>query len=210
MPRSVQHENVAFHLYGPAYQPPTDPLLGPIFGYLRETHAYFPQDHFDEVVQSAGWTIGRKGDGYIALWSQRPTQWRSYDPAVVATRGMVQPFDLVAPGGADNVWIVEVARRADAGDFATFVAAVTSAPVEVVRPGGAEGRRVRYVSPSQGEVVYSLQQGLTVGGAAQQIKGHPRLSSPWGEVCHLGRYLELTEGDRRLVIDFDKGAREVS
>lgn len=210
MPRSVQHENVAFHLYGPAYQPPTDPLLGPIFGYLRETHAYFPQDHFDEVVQAAGWTIGRKGDGYIALWSQRPTQWRSYDPAVVATRGMVQPFDLVAPGGADNVWIVEVARRADAGDFATFVAAVTSAPVEVVRPGGAEGRRVRYVSPSQGEVVYSLQQGLTVGGAAQQIKGHPRLSSPWGEVCHLGRYLELTEGDRRLVIDFDKGAREVS
>ncbi len=212
MPRSVQHENVAFHLYGPAYAPPTDPLLGPIFGYLRETHAYFPQDHFDEVVQAAGWTIGRKGDGYIALWSQRPTQWRSYDPAVVATRGLVQPFDLVAPGGADNVWIVEVGRRADAGDFAAFVAAVTSAPVEVVRPGGADGngRRVRYVSPSQGEVVYSLQQGLTVGGTAMQVKGHPRLSSPWGEVCHLGRYLELTEGDRRLVIDFDKGAREVS
>jgi hypothetical protein len=29
-------------------------------------------------------------------------------------------------------------------------------------------------------------------------------------VCHLGRYLELTEGDARLVIDFDKGAREVA
>lgn len=212
MPRSVQHDNVAIHIYGPAYAPPTDPLLGPIFSYLRETHAYFPQDHFDEVVQASGWTIGRKGDGYIALWSQRPTQWRSYDPAVVATRGMVQPFDLVAPGGADNVWIVEVARHADAGDFATFVAAVTSAPVEVVRPGGAEGngRRVRYVSPSQGELVYSVQGGFRVAGAQVQVKGHPRLSSPWGEVCHLGRYLELTEGDARLVIDFDKGAREVA
>lgn len=211
MPRTAQLDNVAIHIYAPAYASPTDPLLGPVFGYLPETHAYFPQDHFDEVVQSGGWTIGRRGDGYIALWSHRPTAWRTYDPAVVATRGLVQPFDLVAEGGADNVWIVEVGRRADAGEFGDFVAAVLGAEVGVTRPGGAGGDRqlARYVSPSQGEMVFSARQGLTVGGQAVPIKDHPRLSSPWGEVCHLGRYLALDEGGASLVIDFDKGAREV-
>ena len=212
MPRTAQHHNVAIHIYAPAYVSPTDPVLGPIFGYEDETHAYFPQDHFDEVVQTGGWTIGRKGDGYVALWSHRPTVWRSYDPAVVATRGMVQPFDLVAEGSAENVWIVEVAQRADAGDFATFVDRIAAAPVEVTRPGGASAdrQRARYVSPSQGELVFSGRDGLTVGGATVPLTEHPRLASPWGEVCHLGKYLALTEGDASLVIDFDKGAREVS
>ena len=208
MPRSVQHHNVAFHLYSPSYEAPDDPLLGPLFGYLHETHAYFPQDHFDEVVQAAGWTIGRKGDGYIALWSERPTVWRTYDPAVVATRGMEQPFDLVAEGSARNAWVVEVARRADAGGFADFVERVTTAEIAMDRstPGDA---RLRYVSPSQGELRYSPRSGLTVEGAKVPVGGHPRLESPWGDVCHLGKFLALTEGERSLVIDFDKGAREV-
>jgi hypothetical protein len=211
MPRSAQHHNVAIHLYAPAYVSPTDPLLGPVFGYLPETHAYFPQDRFDEVVQRDGWTFGRKGDGYVALWSQRPTTWRAYDPSVVATDGMVQPFDLVAEGGADNVWIVEVARRADAGDFAEFVDRVAAAEVEVTRPGGTEGNgaRARYVSPSQGELVYSARGGLSVGGSTVPVGSHPRLASTWGDVCHLGTFLSLSDGPSSLVIDFDKGAREV-
>ena len=47
--------------------------------YLAYTHAYFPQEHFDEVVATGGWTFGRKGDGYVALWSWRPVHWRTYD-----------------------------------------------------------------------------------------------------------------------------------
>ncbi|HLU41427.1 MAG TPA: twin-arginine translocation signal domain-containing protein [Microthrixaceae bacterium] len=208
MPRSVQHHNVAIHLYAPAYHSPDDPLLGPIFGYLQETHAYFPQDHFDEVVQEAGWTIGRKGDGYVALWSERPTTWRTYDPEVVATRGMEQPFDLVAEGSAHNTWVVEVARRADAGAFADFVERITTAEIAMDRstPGDP---RLRYVSPSQGELRYSPRSGLTVEGEKVPVGGHPRLESPWGDVCHLGKFLALRDGDRSLVIDFDKGAREV-
>ena len=211
MPRTTQQHNVAIHIYAPGYDSPTDPLLGPVFGYLNETHAFFPQDHFDEVVQRGGWTIGRRGDGYIALWSHRPTVWRTYDPAVVATRELVKPFDLVAEGSAQNVWIVEVAQRADAGDFDTFVDAIATAPVEVVRPGGSEGngQRARYVSPSQGELVFSANQGLIVDGEPVRIKDHPRLDSPWGQVCHQGKFLALADGDASLVIDFDKGAREV-
>lgn len=207
MPRSAQHHNVAIHLYHPSYASPTDPLLGPVFGYLRETHAYFPQDHFDEVAQVGNWTIGRKGDGYIALWSHRPTVWRSYDPAVVATRGMVQPFDLVAEGSATNVWICEVGRRSDAGDFDSFIDAIAAAEVAV--DGSGRRQRARYVSPSQGEIVYS-RAGLFVEGAEVPVGDHPRLDGPWGEVCHLGTFLTLEEGGHSLVVDFDKGTREIS
>ena len=209
MPSSAQHHNVAVHVYAPSYASPTDDLLGPTFGYQPETHAFFPQDHFDEVVQANGWTIGRRGDGYIALWSHRPTEWRVHDPAVVATNGMVQPFDLVAPGGADNVWIVEVGRSADHGDFATFVASVTNAEVEVSRPVGNQ-QRARYVSPTQGELSYSRPEGLVVGGSPVPIGRHERLESPWGNVCHLGRFLALEAEGHSLTIDFAKGAREVA
>ncbi len=208
MPRTAQHHNVAIHVYSPDYEGATDPLLGPIFGYLRETHAYFPQDHFDQVVQRNGWTIGRRGDGYIALWSMRPTTWRTYDPAIVATRGLQQPFDLVAEGSARNVWIVECARRDDAGDFDGFVDQVTAADVRA----DVAGRQhlVRYVSPSQGEMVLSHGGGFSVEGTAQQLGDHPRLDSPWGQVCHLGKFLSLEHGDRSLVVDFETGAREIT
>ena len=207
LPRSAQHHNVSIHIYRPAYEAPTDPLLGPVFGYQKETHAYFPQDHFDEVVQQDGWTFGRKGDGYVALWSQRPVTWRVHDPAVVATRGMVKPFDLVAEGSARNVWVVEVGRREDAGTFEQFVAAVASAPVEVTGGGSPV---VRYVSPSQGELVFGWSGALRVDGQTVPVGNHPRHDSPWGQVCHLGKFLAVQEGDRSLVIDFEKGAREIS
>jgi len=75
--------------------------------------------------------------------------------------------------------------------------------------GGSEGngQRARYLSPSQGELVFSARRGLTHAGQPVPLKQHPRLESPWGDVCHLGRYLALSEGDASLVIDFDKGAR---
>ncbi len=37
------------------------------------------------MVQRGHWTIGRKGDGYVALWSWRATRWREHDPAKVPT-----------------------------------------------------------------------------------------------------------------------------
>ena len=180
----------------PAYKSPTDPLLGPIFGYLNETHAYFPQDHFDEVVQTGGWTIGRKGDGYVALWSHRPTVWRIYDPAVVATRGWSSP----------STWSPRAARRTSGSSrWAVAPTRATSStfvdrdrrgrgrgdppggrPATVSEPGSCRPPRASWCSRAA--------RGCSVGGAAVPVADHPRLESPWGEVCHLGRFLALTEG----------------
>src|SRR5262249_19687370 len=128
VPRSGQFENVNISIYAPQYEQST---TGP-FRYQNFTHAYFPQDAFDEVTQRGNWTFGRKGDGYVALWSARPTRWVQYDGVTHPTRGMTKPFELIADGGPDNVWITEVGRKTewqDKGGFDGFVEAVLLAKV---------------------------------------------------------------------------------
>ena len=80
-------------------------------------------------------------------------------PRRVFTNGLTEAFDLVAPGGPDNVWVVEVADAADwGGDFAAFRAAFeAAAPVVTELPAtdGAALRRLR------------RHVGLTVAGHAR-------------------------------------------
>lgn len=207
MPRTAQRDRAAIHIYGPSYASPTDSLLGPYFSYLPFTHAFFPQDRFDEVVEQAGWVMGRTGDGYVALWSERPAQWRTYDTTTEATGGHTLPFDLVAPGGPENVWIVEVGRRADHGSFAAFVAAITgSAPTVQRIPGSVS---VRYVSPTEGELRFGSSGPFTVDGTATPLRDHPRHSSPWAEQCQLVEAFDIREGDARLAMDFTTAGRTV-
>lgn len=185
-PRSAQVENVGVHLYAPRYAMKN---AAP-FDYFRwepYTHAYFPQDSFDEVVQAGNWTFGRLGKGYVGLWSWRAPEFLVYDVATQATGGRVKPFDLIARGGADNVWIVEVAREADAGSFEAFRTAVAAATVSVT-PRGAEasgvsaGFDVAYESPSQGRVTFGWEAPLTRRGEEIPLRGFGRYDNPWARV----------------------------
>jgi hypothetical protein len=190
-PRSLQHENVNVSIYAPQY----DSVSGSIsyLEYLDETHAFFPTEHFDEVIEQDGWVIGRKGDGYVALWSWRPTQWRTYAPGAY-TLGLTERFDLVAPGGPDNVWITEVSRRADWGDavdpFAAFVDAITTTTPSVTprpAPDGSahtprDGFDVDYRSPLVGVVQTGWDGPLVVDAEEQPIAGYARWDSPWTHV----------------------------
>ena len=152
-PRSAQHENVGIHLYSPAYS--DGGLLG-FFDFEPVTHAYVPQDAFDEVVQEGPWTYARKGTVYVALYSWRGTSWQPYAPEELAILSGFAPvdfensFDLVADGppppgadgptvaaqGPDNVWIVEVGTQGEWGSFAAFRCAIGAAPVTVIPSPG--------------------------------------------------------------------------
>ncbi len=211
-PRSVQHDKVNISIYAPQYEnSPGNPI--PYLEYENLTHAFFPTEHFDQVVQQDGWTIGRKGDGYIALWSWRPTHWRTYAPGDY-TLGLTQPFDLVADGGADNVWITEVGRSADwAGTpdpFASFVTAITaSAPAVTPLPaadGSAhtykDGFDVAYHSPSDGAVSVGWDAPLTVDGQQQALSGYPRWDSPFTHVDFDTWRYRVVAGDASIDHDF--------
>jgi hypothetical protein len=212
MPRSAQQGATAVHLYAPKFAP-NGP--GPLetFSYLPFTHAYFPTERFDEVRQSGGWTLGRKGDGYVALWSWRPTTWRAHDPAVTFTNGLTQPFDLVAEGGADNAWIVEVGDAAGWGSFDRFAAAVTAAPVQVTELGaGADGLPqgfdVTYESPTEGRIGFSSTGPLTVDGAEVPLHGTNRFDNPFGTTGADDTTIEISDGKATLSLDTRRWTRE--
>src|SRR4030095_3884416 len=187
IPRAAQHDNVGIYLYAPRW-PPLDGALD-YFRWEPYTHAYFPQDHFDAVVQEGNWTFGRKGDGYVALFSWRPTRWLLYDPMGYATNGLVKPFGLLAEGGADNVWLVECGRAADWGSFDAFRAAIMQASVAVTPRPSTEpsplsaGFDVRYDSPSQGPVTFGSTGDFTVGGQVIALRDFPRFDNPFAQVA---------------------------
>jgi hypothetical protein len=214
LPRSAQHENVAIHIYAPQY-PATNPPPLDFWRYEPYTHAYFPQDHFDEVGQDAGWTFGRFGDGYIALYSHRPTNWVVYDPTEYATNNMVLPFDLRADGGADNVWIVECGDARSAGSFADFRAAVAlSTPPDITAlpadasglPGGFD---VVYHSPSQGRVTFGWNAPFTVDGVEIPQRDFPRYDNPWSQTDLNTHVTTFAIDGFGVHLDFAAGTRDV-
>jgi hypothetical protein len=208
IPRSAQHERTGIHIYQPAWDETSSPLLYALFPASKVTHAYVPQDRFDEVVRDGNWTFATKDGGHIALWSWREPDWRAYDPAVNPTDGQTQPFDLVAEGGPDNVWIVEVGDAATADSFEDFMAKITASQPEVTRDD--EGFTVAWTSPTSGEVTFGSTAPFTVDGEQQQLGDYPRHESKWGTVDRLATTFELEGGGASLALDFDRRSRTVS
>jgi hypothetical protein len=209
MPRSAQYDRVSINCYLPSYEPLDLSAVGFEVTYQQLTHAFFPRERFDEVVERAGWVIGRRGDGYVALWSRRPTEWRL--TPVISSSTFTEPFDLVADGDARNVWICEVGRAAEWPSFAAFVDAVTRAPVAASL--GTGGWTVEYTSPTAGVLRWGSSGPLTVDGSEVALRGFPRHRSRWGGVCLLspwpGRVADAPAAPARLALDADTFAREV-
>jgi hypothetical protein len=193
LPRVGQVANVAIVLYAiprrPALHVPNRKLY---------THAWLPRDRFDEVTERGGWFFARRGEGYLALRSQRPARWQA-DPA----RGEDQGRELVAEG-ADNVWLCELGRRADDGSFADFAGRIAAAPLVFGR------RRVRYASPSQGSIELGWKGPLIHEGREVAMRDFPRYETPWGSAPFPMDSLELHCGGHWLRLGRDPFAREAS
>ncbi|MFN8018006.1 MAG: hypothetical protein U0P45_07765 [Acidimicrobiales bacterium] len=205
IPRSAQHERTGIHIYQPGWDASTNALLWGIFGYQDYTHAYVPQERFDEVRQDGNWTFVRKGDGYIALWSWRTPEWRTYDPATQPTDGQTKPFDLVAKGGPDNVWIVEVGDTSTDSSFDAFVAAISAKGPEVTNDD--EGFEVAWDSPASGKVTFGSTAPFTVAGKEVPLGDLPRHQSKFGTVDHLATTYALKGDQARMELDFDQMTR---
>ena len=209
-PRAAQFRNVGIAIYAPQYVSGT-PLALDGFFYRPETHAYFPHAHFDEVERLGRWTFGRKGSGYVALYSERPTTWRGGQPEVFQNAGL--PFDLVAEGGAQNVWIVECGSQAEWASFEDFKVAIANATVTatpVPDQGGdsfPDGYDVVYDSPSQGRVTFGWHQPLVVAGTEIELDGYPRFDNPYVQTEFDSRRYEVVSGAYSLLLDFDEDLR---
>ncbi len=184
-PRSAQFENVGIHIYAPQY-PQQGGAPFEYFHWEPYTHAYFPQEFFDEIAQDGNWTFGRKGDGYVGLYSHRPPKYLVYDGVKQATGGRTKPFDLVAEGGADNVWIVECGTKAD-GPFTDWTRRLAGVKVEVTSRGPGEptgesdGFDVVYLSPKLGIVSFGWDAPLVVSGREIPLHATGRYENPYAQ-----------------------------
>ena len=191
-PRTGQYKNLLIALYDiPRYKSAPSPLETRHYAF---THAYFPKWAFDEVVEKNGWLFGRVGDGYLALYSDRPYEW--------VTKGPDAQQEIVAPG-YKNVWICQLGRTSVDGSFADFVLAVTNSDITV------KGLRVRYDAPGIGEVKFDWEGGLTVSGQNVPLSGYLRFDNPYSRVI-FGSYLyEIEYNHMELLLDFQNGIREI-
>jgi hypothetical protein len=204
LPRSVQHRRVGIHAYEPAFPPPDSDLLAP-FAYEPYTHAYVPTEHLDEVRRDGHWTLARRRDGYVALWSWRAPEWRRHAPATTYTGGLTGDFDLVAEGGADNVWIVELGDADQSGSFDEFCTSITAAAVTVDDPGWAAtgphpGFAVRYESPAEGTVESRPDALLVVDGSPVELAHDRRFDNP---------YTSIARGETTVPVRDDRGGWEL-
>lgn len=208
LPRIGQHRDLAVIIYAPQYQ--AKPLGLKQFDYRDETHAYFPHAHFDEVVQDGRWTFGRKGGGYVALWSFQPTHWREGQPEVFDNRGL--PFDLVADG-AQNAWAVQVGDADEWGSFEAFTAALAASAIaaepvaDSEADGFDDGYRVTWEAPRRGTVTFGWAEPLTVAGADIPLRWDWRFDNPFVRTRFDDTRYDLQADGHRLFLDFSTGAR---
>jgi len=109
LPRVAQWRDALIALYAL----PADDWMG-------FTHAYFPICAFDEGAVRGRWAFARKGDGYLALGA-------SQDLSLIRT-GESAYRDLRV-NGRHTVWLCQMGRASEDGDFAAFQEKVQALPV---------------------------------------------------------------------------------
>jgi hypothetical protein len=180
LPRATFYENVGVIQYRRPVLPLVDQLL-----FVDYSHAYFPKNEFDEVVETTHWTIARKGDSYVALYSQEPPVW-----------SLENDYELIADS-KENVWIVELGDVASSGAFNDFVTAVSAAEVTIT------DEKVRYDSPSQTVIEVGWTGDMTVGFGIADIGPYERFENDYCTQEFGDDRTIILHGYKRLDLDFD-------
>lgn len=160
-------------------------VMTALTGFHFYQHAYFPRSNFDEVYQKDGWTFGKEGDSYVALYSSEPTYWVSdYELRVI---------------GDKNVWIVELGSIEDYNSFEDFQDQVLDAELKIIPE--SIGYDIEYDSPLRGEATVSWEDPFYVDGEQIDLGDYPRFDN---EYC----YQEF--GSEKTVIEFENQRLELN
>lgn len=194
VPRGTIYKNVGvfqYHL----------PALGDLSMYFgspidwstmlpSSVHAYFPKNQFDQIEETGNWTIGRKGDAYVALYSQTTPAW-----------SITNDYELIADN-TDNVWIVEMGDVVNNGSFADFVTSIESAVVQI-------GSTVHYESPSRGVISVGWTGPMLVNGDPVDLGPYPRWNNPYSYQEFGTKVTRIGFGGKMLELDFNSPKRSL-
>jgi hypothetical protein len=194
LPRAAQYKNVAIVIYNIEKIPA---LYVPIRHFF--THAWFPKDKFDQVVERNGWIFARKGDGYLGLFSQNPYYWKEESQAL----GRISPEDagreILVPG-KKNIWICQMGRKAEDGEFNHFVEKTAAAAVKF------NGLEVEFQSPTCGLIRFGWKQDLSVEKVFPSLDEYPRYANPFVQAEFNPAEIEVNAGGDELRINWITGS----
>jgi len=187
-PRALFSQNVAVIQYNREYIPLLDDFM-----FTEYTHAYFPKYAFDEWEKDGNWTLGRKGQSYLALYSHNPAEWAVQEPE--------SGYELISDG-MQNVWICELGSQADNGDYETFKDDILQADIDY------DGFTVTYESPSRGTIIAPWLGEFIVDGNTVDTGPFPRWDNSY---CYhewdTNPYV-IEFGSQRMELDFDNITRK--
>ncbi len=198
VPMTAQHEGAVVLAYSPRA------IQSTLFGH--RTHAWFPTPAFDEGsvqqrfaadsnVPFSLWTFGRRGDGYVALWSARTPSW--------STDGPWADRELVAEGDG-NVFVLQVGDRDGFGSYTAFVEEVAAARIHVSDLGD-DDVECSYDVPRGGRLELHGEPGQARYDGRVLPDRFPRWQSPYvvgGRVGARTYRYTIRHADRSLHHDF--------
>ena len=160
-PRATLYKNVGVIQYDRLSQSLILELVYAILEFKDITQAYFPRWAFNEVVQQDKWTFGRRLDSYVALYSNKGTEWED---------GI-----FLTSQGKKNAYIVELGSVDDYGSFANFTSSLLAARVNVKHL--SVGYSIEYQSPTQGLVTVAWDGPMRVKGAPVDLGSYARFDN---------------------------------
>ena len=182
LPRALQYRNVAVVIY----KTPRTPNVV-LAQTLEFTHAFFPADRFDQVVEKNGWVFGRKNDGYLAIYSGNGYRWQD--------EGEYAGQELIAEG-RNNAWVVEMGRKAIDDSFEKFVKRIAAADLHI------DGSRVIYHSPSLGCVRAGWSGALQIAGEIINTDTYKRYDKAACEAEFAAEVIDISFGGASLKLEF--------
>lgn len=151
------------------------------------SHAYFPMEEFDEVHISGNWIFGRKGNGYVALFSQHCTR------LLPDMRGVL--CDLKADA-RQNIWVCETGSADRWGSFEAFIQALKATSVAI------DGLTVSYMSPEQGKISFGWEDPLCIDGVKQELRWKYRYDNPYCKAGLDSTEIVIRKGDKQWCINY--------
>lgn len=177
LPRVAQWRDLLLALY----RLPDDDWLG-------YTHAHFPIAAFDQYTLKQGWAFARKGDAYLALTAAGGMTLIKSGPGA---------YRELRSTARNNVWLCQMGRAAQDGDFIDFQKAILALPVT------CDNLAVSLVSLRGEPVSFGWTGPFMVKGSEQPLSSFGHYESPHC-ICALDAVeMDIHYGEWTLRLNLD-------
>ena len=176
MPRVIQYKNVMS-------------LTFRLNDFTWMSHAWFPQQLFDEVRFVENWVFVCVKQGFVGIYSQNGMK--------LGDEGQYAGRELQC-WTKENTWVVECGREADWKSFDAFINALSAARIET------HNGVTTFDSPSIGKFFTGWDVKPTVNDVPIQLSRYPLVDSVWAHSEFGSGEMVLTYGDQVYELWFNQ------